>query len=387
MNKEIVTVTLPIKPSCEGSFLKIYTVFVADIISKASGTKLYVMTNTFNLKDSDKYNYSDDHYIDLLNKFNITGFKDISFYSDNSKEYKDFIINQIKRLLDSGFLRIKNVDIMICSCNKVQIPNDALVSGTAILDKRKTIIKKQADCFICKKCQSVLKKEKKEVLSLNFKEMNNFDIYPLNLKNELKGIYKKYLNNELVISRNINNLIKIKGREFGIDSDFRWSLYLGYIFKKPTQIKLVVGRASMIHATRVKLISEILFPNLKVCLVVHPKVKIKDIKSNLSKKTLVNFIESDKDYRILRAFMALGINWNKPLTVINSTELFFIKKMFHYHYKELKPTKEDCRIKTLPNILDTFNSSKISKTFSLIRSGTILDEDSTYIMDLICKKY
>mgnify|MGYP001563989067 CR=1 FL=1 len=383
-------VTLPIKPTYNNSFLKLFTPFVADLISKVLKSGLTIMLNTHIPSRRDRITEDIKKYKKVLKKINIRGFSKLSFQTDGSKKYQNFVSKQLECLFEKGLVKFENKIILLCECGKVEILKEA-VGDVLVYKKRKSLLiqDKKDGSSKCSLCSSKLK-EKEEIVAIlkfpdsKYSNLTETNIYPNIFIKEIIGIYKWYLSHGTVISRShkkTNLTFQIDNKSISLDTDFWWSLYLGYIAQKDQQIYLVTGQASLNHATRVILICSVLFPKIKIELVIHPVIRINDSKSNMSEYTVDEYLTACGNTKIARAFLSLGLHWGHSSIKIPSTDLFFIQKMFEF--KKIQSHKNLEEKANMDSLIKKVNRRLILILFKKIRQGKTLTKNERQTMNLI----
>ena len=348
------------------------------------------MLNTHIPSRRDRITEDIKKYKKVLKKINIRGFSKLSFQTDGSKKYQNFVSKQLECLFEKGLVKFENKIILLCECGKVEILKEA-VGDVLVYKKRKSLLiqDKKDGSSKCSLCSSKLK-EKEEIVAIlkfpdsKYSNLTETNIYPNIFIKEIIGIYKWYLSHGTVISRShkkTNLTFQIDNKSISLDTDFWWSLYLGYIAQKDQQIYLVTGQASLNHATRVILICSVLFPKIKIELVIHPVIRINDSKSNMSEYTVDEYLTACGNTKIARAFLSLGLHWGHSSIKIPSTDLFFIQKMFEF--KKIQSHKNLEEKANMDSLIKKVNRRLILILFKKIRQGKTLTKNERQTMNLI----
>lgn len=374
-------VTLPIKPSAQGSYLKVTTALFADFIARATSADLTIMLNS---RGGSSVNTK--KFLDLLKLLDIGGGV-FTTKQDSSLEYDTFFYDQLRKLIDVGAVSLEHRNMLRCLCGKTDIPKEALQN--AITDqKRKSLIIQEGQTLKCKLCHGTLKLAEEEVATLSLKVTTNYIVYPKNLNKETEGIQKWYADHKTVVSRTNTRERGIAGivnnKPFFFDPDFIWSVYLGFAAGDATELYLVVGHASLIHAMRVVSLSETLFPKLHIHLIVHPVLQVVGTNTHLTNLSLSEYLETCGSVNAARAFLSLGLLWSQPKVSIASSELYFIKKMISDMRVEYRQVNRP--IFDIQNIMELLNKNKLTSIYNKIRKFRTLSQEEAVLAQLILSR-
>ena len=225
---ERIIMTMPIAPYKTFSVGKMSTPILAETLAKKMNCKFILAVN---LLDSYK-NRSIDEYKKLLKKYNIIP---DGYWID--MEHLDKLLEKLYYLIDKGYVYSKEKEILICSCKKVEISKDN-ISTINMQDACFNIID---DKYYCKSCGSECVFNKEPCLVFNPNLVMNKDLlfYPEFINKDVKTFFNTVGTNEIIISRKRETGIKInyESKEYNIDIDFLWQIYLSLF---PNYEKIII---------------------------------------------------------------------------------------------------------------------------------------------------
>lgn len=370
---------LPITPGKHPSFLTLFTVLVADAISKLTGAKLVGLLNTTAINRSEsEMQQKYEKYLFQLQALDVNEAR--SFMSDSDELYRQYIEVAVDKLLKAGKLRFAEWKISWCDCGIVEIPS-MLVDILTREQRAKLLVICNRDGVCCSKCGQPLHCSKEECLELWLEPTKEVKVFPLCYQKEAKSALGRLGGQPLLISRKHRpgQQIEVAGRTVVLDNDFRWLCFLGYLIGREEHICLVAGSDSLNQAVRALCLSSFTGLSNLPALMIHPFLEVRNDRLDLSNFTIESYLNYCGSSAVARTFLMLGAQWSKSSTVIDSREFHLVKKSVFPRTmstggRSVLPLTE------VPKIL---NRELILRMLKKLRSARPLDEQEESLMRLI----
>lgn len=352
--------TLPITPGKHNSFVTLFGPLIAGIFSEITNNPFRMILNTTHSFQS--FQPFVENYVKQLG---LLGLNPV-IECDEEKGYRENLMRVLNLLLNKGFVKIEKMDIVYCDCGVVELPLDAF----QVLKKqgRGKYINKDDRCL---GCGSSFKKSREEILSLRFPELlPKVSISPV-YERRFHQLYSQLSNHPKIISRNhrdSNLKIDLKGRQFNLDSDFCWMVYLTYL--REDDICVISGTDTLKHlASAVKLL-DICKSGVKISVITHPLIyPFSSAEDKESKYTIEEYLDLCKTPRVARTFLMTGARWSKPTVKLDLSNLLLSEKSV-YPKQEFVSTGSDV-IVTPENFNQIFNSNKILSLLKIMRGDRV----------------
>jgi len=220
---ERLVLTMPISPYSKFSIGKMSTPILADALAKKLGGEFCLAVNLL-----DSYNNREmNQYRSLLEMYKIMP---NSYWIDNKN--MEPLLEKIYLLIKKGYIYRTNKEILYCECKRVEICKDNIKSINMV----DSCFEKREGKYYCKSCKKECLTETKETLVFDPKKIvdKKIQFYPNFINKDIKTFDETVGKNEIVISRLRNTGIKLKNdtKEFNIDIDFLWEVYLALFPQK-----------------------------------------------------------------------------------------------------------------------------------------------------------
>lgn len=357
IDDDIAVITLPMKPHRKEKIGMIVVPSIADVMAKKIGAKSYLGVN---LLDSyvQRSDFVNDYY-NLLYQMCID-IDDIWVDIEN----KDRLFSNIQKLIDNGFIREKEINVLRCPCGVIDMKSG---SANDFVTKRSYIMK-NSDIF-CKECGERCRESSEKVLVFN---ANNIDFksktLPFKIEKEQQEFHRKLKNEDILVSRIRNTKIPItvNGTKYNIDVDFATLTYLSCFNE---QKKIIIGSNHHVYQMYVmQLLQECLKNNSENLYVAVPYIKLQDNMQFDLKKSLFNLNDlSRKSYIFASTF--------KFKNTVNTWSLDLLKYIQKLDKSEseslyIKMTKPVKMLKDAPlekNVSKVINDTNIQRILSEIR--------------------
>ncbi len=176
----------------------------------------------------------------------------------------------------------------------------------------------------------------------------------------------------------------IGGSNVTIDTDFRWMGHISFLAnrKRGTQhIFLVAGSDSLVQALKVIYLTKVLKTPVSITLVIHPLLHIQDVRSNLSKKGIGEYLVLYKEASVARAFLALGLQWSSYRSTVKSSELYLVQQSLSRNVEFSGQKRESYGADFIKKYLQR---NALLKTLKHLRAGNSPTEEQKALLQAVC---
>lgn len=229
-------ITIPIKSYSKDKIGLLVIPTLVEILQKKTG---FSSTLALNLADSynDRLKYAERYY-ELI--------KDTEIKLDNvwmDTRNKEVLLDEVKKLIELGFVTEKEKNINHCKCGRVDVSSDLIES----LDGK--CYTRNDNKIICNSCNEEAILENKETLVFTVpKDIgSNIKIIPNGLHKQIIELNRKIEGNDIIISRQRNTGYQMNYNDtiYNIDVDFVWQNYLASFSEDE---KIVIGSNHTLYA-------------------------------------------------------------------------------------------------------------------------------------------
>lgn len=307
MEKGIIT--LPLSPTRSNELARFTPPLVGDAISKSVNGNFHLCINIL-----DSYNDRSSELLKYKSRLSSLGIIPNELWIDNEKI--EYLIQNIYRLIEYGYIYEKELEIYICDCGKIEIDKNNL----STVNPLKTSFKILNGDIVCNHCHSICHLYKEKVLVFDPNNINtDIRFYPNYLNKDIKTFEKIVNNSYVVISRNRSTGISINynNSKYNIDIDFIWEVFLTLF---PEEEKIVVcGNKEIYQMYLCGLLEKILNKDANTLFVGIPII------NGINKIDINPFNEDD----ILTKKLAilLNITWNAKVKEFDYRLLEKLKKI------------------------------------------------------------
>lgn len=311
-------ITLPMMPVDGNNYGKYVTPIICEAFKNIYDCKYYHCVNLL-----DSFNNRKIMLEKYLKSLENNGIIYDELWVD---EYvKDILIDNVKNLINMGYIKEFTTTIDRCSCGVVEIEDSKIKTCNPNNLKFKYV----DDDIYCKICKNKCEKETRKVLAFVPPRIKIEDIVfiPKYLNNDAKTYQNIVLNSYITISRKRDTGIKIEynGTCYNLDIDFLWQTYLANF---PEKQKIVVGGNKMSYQLfLVGLLEKCFNPNPQTILLGTPYIdNIKDITQN-------QYFKCDNLFRKISVLLSLRSR-NKNVR-IDDTVLKYLLNLSEEDLKDL----------------------------------------------------
>ncbi len=306
-------ITLPMMPVDGNNYGKYVTPIICEALKKVYGAKYYQCVNLL-----DSFNDRSVLLADYIKSLNENGIQYDELWIDSHN--KKILLNNIKKLVDMGYISEKVANIYKCDCGVVEIEKSKIKTCNPNNSKFKYV----GNDIYCKNCDNLCKKSEQKILIFTPKNIKKQDIIflPRYLNKDAKVYEEILLNSNLNISRNRNTGIQLEYNNsiYNIDIDFFWGTYLANFLEDE---KIIVGGNKMSYQLfLVGMLEKIFNPGSKTILLGTPYIE--NLRGILYNK---NFIEENV-FRKLTILFSMG--YSKKNVKVDDSTMKYLKKLSKY---------------------------------------------------------
>lgn len=381
----MIVTTLPLCYRRNRSFKMFFTPFVAKCINNLLGGKLVLPLNLMGIRDiipRSEYNAVVESYRKDLELLGIK-IPAAQIFHDMDQGFLDFVFSEVIPHESSGRFRRESRPITFCSCGRIELPNEVFISIQK-QERMKLMIQRNGTDIMCKACESSLQTRDTEVLIHDYTESTlGCQLVPHTYSNRARGIIKEIVDHPVIFSRHYRpeagSLVLEPGTM--IDPDYCWGHYLGYLKKcfGDSEFVVVAGVNHLVQAYRMIILTRDLDPSIRVSLVVHPLITIRNGDENLNKMTLEEYLDRCGSSTSAQLFFSLGLQWNRFDSIIPFSELALVQQSLIG--KDLSsitpPMVRPCELKDMATTLKRDNVLRILKRIRR-RSPLLIDEQTLF---------
>jgi len=357
-------VTLPITPGNKRSFLTLFTPFVADMYAKSVGAELTVMLNTVGIKSANSGVDSRQQHANYQMHLKRLGMGSVQCVHDGVQEYETMFQENISRMRKQTLFNNTAKEISWCSCGRVEIPTE--VVRKIILEQRhKTLITGSSfSTASCSTCHSPLETATETVQTLQFPQIE-VTVEPRLYTNEIRAIADRTAENNIIVSRYHRN------SDERFDADFRWYGYIGYVANPGDEVTIISSPTTLNQAVKVMAFNQLISPEIKVKLLIHPLVRVVDDQIQMSTMDINGYFDFLDNPLQARMFFALGLQWSSGESLVRAREVHLIKLTSPYLSRNVSSG-------LLFSVLK-FNRNNVSGLYKQLRRGKSLTTEQTAI--------
>lgn len=289
MNRAVIT--LPLSPRKYYELARFTVPIIGDTLASMLGANFYLGINAL---DSYHNRQKDlEEYLKVYAFFKLDG----QIWLD--KLHQEELLDLVEKLISKGLIEERKIKSYTCACGIIDMEEKNL--ATMNPNKRDFIM--QDGKIICPHCKTICTLTKKDALVMNYTKIKNPQVtfMPDYLNKDAKT-FKNMLNNSYqVISRARNTGISItyQHKNYNIDIDFLWGLYL-LLFKEPEKV-VICGNHEMYQLYLVGLLEKSLREESKTVLVGTPFLT--------GLNALPSSISSEEQLLVKKIGILMNIKW------------------------------------------------------------------------------
>jgi len=214
---DFMITTMPIKPYEKINIGLMIAPTLCDVLGTILNCKKILAFNLLHSYEDKNVNLQ--NYINNIEKFKIK-YDDIIKDIEHVEEY----LNKLEELYRKGTINIKKGEVLRCDCGKVEMTLKSIR-----YNKDGDLYYWKDNKIFCKHCNKECKKYIQNNLYLDIKGeyCSNISITPIFSINEIKDLTNKFINKNILISKNRQNnySLKIEGQNFNVDIDMLWMMF------------------------------------------------------------------------------------------------------------------------------------------------------------------
>lgn len=352
---ERIVLTMPIAPYHKFSIGKMSTPILAEALAKKIGGEFHLAVNLL-----DSYHKREiTQYQNLLETYKIIP---DNYWIDS--EHIDELINKIYLLIEKGYIYETNKEILYCECKKVEICKDNIKS----INMTDSCFEEFNGKYYCKSCKKECLTNTKKVLIFDPRKIENpqMQFYPEFINKDIKTFHESVGKNQIIISRSRETGIKIKynNKDYNIDIDFLWEIYLS-LFTEQEKIVLCSNH-QLFQLYMVLMLENCFNQNTNTIGLATPYVNIQenDLERSLEKRILS-----------LKLFTIFNLKWAKKENIVDVGLITYLNSMNVVKKQQLYDiTMQENISESLENdirriLLKDFNFQNANKTLKRSRKN------------------
>jgi len=352
--------TLPLLPPVGQIYLeKVVAPVITSFIGNKTKTKYIVALNLLGPRMFNK-NVIEKEF--LVQKY-LNALTDLKVEADiiwrDDKVNGLLITKFITKLVSLGHITSSIKEIERCDCGIVE-----MLYGVSDEKSNRSLFEARADGRFCQVCKGKVKKHKEEVLLFKLPEVSkDIKAHPRFFEKELKQMALKYSGKHFLISKNRKTAIRFvfNGKEYGLDVDFVWQLYLVDLYEKGFLPQVVVASSHNLMPYLFVLSLYKILIGRKILFVVHPLFFSDKHQRLLGERFALSKLISKFGAKSIRVWLASNINWNRKSSSLNIRELSLLSKMdYRIHSSENN-------FATFESAISSINGQDLKKSLSLAR--------------------
>ncbi len=298
-------ISLPVKPYAKMSVGRMTTPILGESLAKSFDGNFVMSINDLSSYDTRE----SSSFIELLNHYNINP---NSFWID--REHIQELIEKVYLLIEKGFIREEEKELLRCECGKTEIAKDNI----STINFKDSLFEIRDGKYYCKFCHSecIISKEVALVFNSRLVDKNGMLFYPYFMNKDKKTFDNTVGNNDIVISRKRDTgiIIEYNSHIYNLDIDFLWEVFLS-LFSDEEKI-VMCGNHQMYQLYMVGMLEKCFNKNSNTVCLATPYLESSSDEAKLENRALS-----------LKVYSLLVMRWAKKENTFDPALLNYINTM------------------------------------------------------------
>lgn len=300
-------------------------------------------------------------------------------FHDKDPGFLGFVSDSIQRMLATKQCGRKAMEILHCSCGKVESPKEVLEQVLA--QNRSDFVRERNGTFYCKLCDSPLSQTTQEAFFHENFRPGDANVLPHALSGRSSSLVAEITSRPVIFSRHARPSGFVVEEKM-IDPDFCWMHQIAYLHELTgeSEFCLVAGRDSMTEAVKVALFTEMHYPHIKMKIVIHPLLQFPESSPVNKKTTILELVQLCGDSSRAKTLLAASLQWSRHYSMVPTDEIDIIEKSLRNDPVRRDAHGTDCTIEEAIGIL---KRDSVIKLLKALRQKRELQTNESKLFDAL----